>query len=99
MANWFKQLKPETHCMIFGCPRWKIGIVKQSWWFLWSWLLNGGPMSYSERGSKMAVVTVLWPKIAYDSFLKVLEIQHDHHSVFAATTHVYWPANKNQSAT
>ncbi len=24
-------LKPETHCTIFGCPRRKIGIVKQSW--------------------------------------------------------------------
>ncbi len=38
-------------------------------------------MSYSESGSKMAVVTVLRPKIAYYSFLKVLEIQHDHHTV------------------
>ncbi len=26
-------LKPETHC-IFGCPRQKIGIMKQSWRFL-----------------------------------------------------------------
>ncbi len=24
-------LKPETHCTIFGCPRRKIGIMKQSW--------------------------------------------------------------------
>ncbi len=24
----------ERHCMIFGCPRWKTGIVKQSWWLL-----------------------------------------------------------------
>ncbi len=24
-------IKPETHCTIFGCPRRKIGIVKQSW--------------------------------------------------------------------
>uniref|UniRef100_A0A8C1CMY0 Transmembrane 9 superfamily member n=1 Tax=Cyprinus carpio carpio TaxID=630221 RepID=A0A8C1CMY0_CYPCA len=64
-------LKPETHCTIFSCPRQKTGIVKQSWRFMSSRLLIGGPMSYSERGSKMAVVTVLRPKIAYD-------IQHVH---------------------
>ncbi len=56
---------------------------------------NRCSISYSERGSKTAVVTVLRPKIAYDNFLTVSEIQHDHQTVFAATTHVYWPANKN----
>ncbi len=40
---------------------------------------NWTNVSYSERGSKMAVVTVLRPKIAYDHFLTVSEIQHDHH--------------------
>ncbi len=25
-----RALKPSTHCTIFGCPRWKIDIVKQS---------------------------------------------------------------------
>ncbi len=25
------RVKVETHCMIFGCPRQKIGIMKQSW--------------------------------------------------------------------
>ncbi len=25
-------LKPKTQCTIFGCSRWKSGIVKQSWW-------------------------------------------------------------------
>ncbi len=24
-------VKPETHCTIFGCPRRKLGIAKQSW--------------------------------------------------------------------
>ncbi len=47
-------------------------------------------MSYSERGSKTPIVTVLQPKIAYDNFLTVSEIQHDHRTVHsAATTHVY----------
>ncbi len=32
-------------------------------------------------GSKKAVVIVLWPKIPYDNFLTVLEIQHVHHTV------------------
>ncbi len=74
---WIIWFKPETHCTIFSCPRWKIGIVKKSWWFLWSWLLIGGPVSYSESGSKTAVVTILWPKIlwekirAHDNFLTV----------------------------
>ncbi len=36
-------------------------------------------MSYSKRGSKMAIVTVLRPKIAYD--ISVSEIQHDHRTV------------------
>jgi len=34
-------------------------------------------------------------KIVCDHFLAVSEIQHDQHSVFAAMTPVYWPANKN----
>ncbi len=81
-------VKPETHCTIFGCPRRKIGIVKQSWTFLWSWLLIGALMSFSERGSKMAVVTVFRPKKAYDT-------TWSSHSVFAGMIHVYWPTNKN----
>ncbi len=76
--NYMSGIKPETHCTIFGCPRWKISIVKQPWRFLWSWLLNGGPVSYADKGSKMAVITVLRPKIAYDHFLQFSEIQHDH---------------------
>ncbi len=62
--------------------------MKQSWWFLWSWLLIGGLVSYSERGSKTAVFTFLHPKIAYNT---VWSLQ----SVFAGTIHVYWPTNKN----
>ncbi len=50
---------------------------------------NHSPVSYSERGSKTAIVTVSWPKIAYDNFLTVSEIQHDHRTVFAAMTQVY----------
>ncbi len=38
-------------------------------------------MFYSERGSKMAVATVLQPKIACDNFLTVSEIQHDHRTL------------------
>ncbi len=49
--------------------------------FLWSWLLIGGPVLYSERGSKTAVVMVLWPKITYYNFAIVPEIQHDHCTV------------------
>ncbi len=45
-------------------------------------------MLYSERGSKMAIVTVLWPKIAYDTAWSL-------YSEFAGTIHVYWPTNKN----
>ncbi len=59
--------------------------------FLWPWLLIGVSMSYSERGSKMAVDTVLQPKmIIFWQFQKS-------NSVFAVTTHVYWPANKNMT--
>ncbi len=87
--------KHETHCTIFGRPRWKIGIVKQSWQFLWSWLVIGGPTSHSETGSKTAVVMVLRPKIAYDSSDCVINLAWSSHSVFTATTHVYWPANTN----
>ncbi len=49
---------------------------------------DGGPVSYSERGSKTAVVMVLRPKITYDT-------AWSSHSVFAATIHIYWPTNKN----
>jgi len=38
-------------------------------------------MSYSERGLKMDVFSVLRQKIAYDHFLAVSEIQHDHLTV------------------
>ncbi len=38
-------------------------------------------MSYSERGSKTAVVTVLQPKIVYDKFQTVSENQHDHRTL------------------
>ncbi len=79
-------IKPETHCTICSCPRQKTGIVKQSWWFLWSWFLIRGPVSYSERDSKMTVVTALRPKIAYNTAWLC---------VFAATIHVYWTTNKS----
>ncbi len=86
----YLSLKQETHCMVFGCPRLNIGIMKQPWGFLWSWLLIGGSMSYRERGLKTAVVTDLWAKIAYNIFLTVSEIQfvccHDP---------LYWPTNEN----
>ncbi len=45
-------------------------------------------MSDSERDSKTAVVTVLRPKIAYDT-------AGSSHSVFAVTIHVYRPTNTN----
>ncbi len=48
--------KPLNTLHSFGCPRRKTGIVKQSWWFLWLWLLIGALMSYSERGSKTAIL-------------------------------------------
>ncbi len=59
-----------------------------SWQFLWSCLLISGPVSYSEGGSKTAVVTILWPKIAYDTEWSL-------HSVFVGMIHIYWPTNKN----
>ncbi len=67
-------LMPNIHCTISGCPGQKMTTVKQLWRFFWSWLLNCGPMSDCERGSKMAVVTVLRPEIVCDNFLAVSEI-------------------------
>ncbi len=84
----FPILKPQTHYTIFGCPRWKIDIGKQSWRFLWPWLLIGALMSHSERGSKTAVVVFLRSKIAYYT-------AWSSHSVFVTGIHVYWPTNKN----
>ncbi len=88
-------LESETHCTIFGCPRRKIGIMKQSWRFLWSWLLIGGPMSYSDRfkdGRCHSIVTKDSLRKFSDS---VRNTAWSSHSVFAATSHVNWPANKN----
>lgn len=66
-----KSFMPSTHCRILGCPRQKL---TNRGWFLWSWLLNAGPTSYRERCSKMAVVTVLRPKIVCNNFLTVSEM-------------------------
>ncbi len=88
-CSWSWDLKKSHECFhvlsprqtIFGCPRWNFGIVKQLWWFLRLWLLNGRTLSYSERGSKTAFVTVLRLKIACDHFLTVSWIQHVHRTV------------------
>ncbi len=49
-------------------------------------------MSYSEGGSKTAIVMVLWPNIAYNNFLMVSEIHHDHRTVCL----LLWPTFTDQ---
>ncbi len=84
--------KPETHCMISGCPRWKIVIVKSIVVISVTVALNRWScvVQWEREVQRQAVVTVLRPKIAYDTVWTS-------HSVFAATTHVYWPTNKNRA--
>ena len=55
---------------ILACPRRKMTNVKEMWRHLSPWLQSGGPMSQSERGSKMAVLMVLI-KIVWDKILTV----------------------------
>ncbi len=73
------------HCTIFGCPRWKIVIVHQSWWFLWSWLLIGYSVSYSEKKRWL----FSW------SCDQRYDTAWSSHRVFAATIHIYWRTNEN----
>lgn len=54
MENKYQHLPPKSHIRGAGYG-WQ-------WCHLWLWLQSGDPTSYSERGSKLAVLTAFLPK-------------------------------------